>query len=509
MLKTATIFQDKMVLQRQKPVFIWGTQTADSEVTAKIQGKQGVTRADENGNWTLSLPPLEASEDEQLIICSGTEQIIFNHVAIGEVWLAGGQSNMELWMKFEAHRDEELADCPLPRLRFFDVPEIAFDGQAEAFDYSRFSIWREATAEDLDYFSAVAYYFQKELSQALDIPIGIIGCNWGGTTTSAWMNPETTARVGKPWIDDYENAIKDRDITAYWQAQIKDPSNDTGNPLEDPFTNYMLEATRTTEEIDEHYGFSIVDFMQKRRAALKPIDIPGSLYEHMLKTIALYSIRGVIWYQGENDDAKGHGDIHDKMLAGLIADWRKLWSDDLPFLIVQLTGFEQWSYNTAPNNYPIVRECQQKVADTVDGVFLCSISDAGEQYEIHPKNKKIVGKRLALLARGHIYQEDLLCDAPRAVLGQRRGNEITLCFDHAEGGLYREGDELQDLRVISEGKELSYTATIQNDQLLLTLDQLEQLPEAPVHIEFATTPWICVNLYNYAHIPAVPFRIEC
>ena len=126
MLKTATIFQDEMVLQRQKPVFIWGTQTAGTKVTAKIQGKQGVTHADKNGNWMLSLPPLEASEDEQLIICSGTEQITFNHVAIGEVWLAGGQSNMELWMKFEAHRNEELADCPLPQLRFFDVPEIAF-----------------------------------------------------------------------------------------------------------------------------------------------------------------------------------------------------------------------------------------------------------------------------------------------------------------------------------------------------------------------------------------------
>lgn len=508
MLQTACIFQDRMVLQRHKPVSIWGTQKAGTEVIAEIQGKQGSTRTDANGNWMLTLPPLEASEDEQLIITSGTEQITFNQVAIGEVWLAGGQSNMEFWMKFEAHRDEEIANCPQPHLRFFDVPEIAFDGQKEVYDYSRFNVWREATAEDIDYFSAVAYYFQKELSQALAMPIGIIGCNWGGTTTSAWMNPETIARVGKPWLDDYENAIKDRDMAAYWQAQLEDPRNNTSNPLEDPFTNYMLEETRSTEEIDKHYGFSIVDYMQTRRAALKPIDIPGALYEHMLKTIAPYTIRGVIWYQGENDDAKGHGDIHDKMLAGLINDWRALWNTELPFLVVQLPGFEQWSYNTAPNNYPVVRECQQKVADTTDRVFLCSISDAGDRFEIHPKNKKIVGKRLALLARGHVYKEDILCDAPRATSAQRQGNNIIINFDHADG-LYKEGDGVHDLRISTEGKELSYSASIHNDQLVLIFDQCEQLPETPIHIDFATTPWICVNLYNRAHIPAVPFKIEC
>ena len=199
MLKTAAIFQDYMILQREKPIYVWGEGTPGMEVTARIQGKKGTAVVDDTGRWKVEIPALEASEKEELLITSAEESLTYNEVAVGEVWVAGGQSNMEFWMRYEKHREEEFKNCPHRNLRFFDVPEICYEGQEEEFDYSRQGIWREAVSqEELEYFSAVGYYFQKEIQKELGVPVGVIGCNWGGTITRAWMNPLRPISVRQP-----------------------------------------------------------------------------------------------------------------------------------------------------------------------------------------------------------------------------------------------------------------------------------------------------------------------
>ncbi len=512
MLQTAAIFQNGMILQREKPLTVWGTAKPGEQVTVEIQGRSADTAVDENGAWSVTLAPLSGSESETMTIDTAEESIRLEDVAVGEVWLAGGQSNMEFQMRYEKHKQEALEHCENPRIRFFDVPEVCYDGQLEEFDYSQMRTWRKATKADLDYFSAVGYYFQRELECVLDVPVGIVGCNWGGTTASVWMNPQTVERVGAPWMRLYEQKCAGRNMDAYWAEQHHNPMNNRGN-LFDPFTEMVLPRTPSQEELMKMMSNLPENYEELMAGMMQPQSIPGCLYEHMLKTVAPYAIRGFLWYQGESDDdVPGMNVLYKDMLTGLIGDWRALWQENLPFLFVQLPGFEWWLWNNRKNEYPVIRECQQKVADTVEGAHLCSIADVGEEKDIHPKDKKTVGERLALLARHYVYGEDILCDAPVAKEAVRDGKRITVTFVNAGKGLHIKGDSLSALKVLAQDvktafdkseEELAFTAETEGNHLVITLNEDT---DKPVKVAFARTSWYLVNLYNEADIPAIPFE---
>ncbi len=499
-MKVAEIFQSGMILQREKPIIIWGTAYAEEKITVSVQEKMVSSTADAQGNWKVELPPLKASENERLVIASVHEVITYTDIAVGEVWIAGGQSNMEFYMRYEKHLKEEKGVCKNRRIRFFDVPEIAFDGQREAFDYSRMGIWRTADAEDIEYFSAVGYYFEKELEEELDVPVGIIGCNWGGTTSSVWMSAESVKRVGKPWVEAYQSKMAGLDMDEYWANQRKSFLNGRGNPFADPFSEMVLPRTPSQDEVKAFFESMNMDDAGVMEP--QPQSIPGCLYEHMVKTIASFTVRGVLWYQGESDDDLDRQELYEEMLKAVIGDWRDLWKDEtLPFLIVQLPGWERW-LDMVNKNYPIIRRCQEAVVNSDENCFLCSISDAGEQMDIHPKNKKVVGHRLALLALGHIYGRDILCDAPVVDKIQRDSNEIRLKFAHAEGGLHVEGESIHGLQIVPE---MDFQTAIEGDTLVITLEK--DLPDS-VKINFAQEKWYRVNLYNESNIPAIPFIVE-
>ena len=516
MLRTAPIFQDGMILQREKPVTVWGTAAPGEQVTVELQGNIAAASADENGMWNVTLAELTASESETMKVYTDHECLVYEQIAVGEVWLAGGQSNMEFHMRYEKHRQEAREHCENSRIRFFDVPEVCYDGQLEEFDYSRMGIWRKATKEDLDYFSAVGYYFQREIEQILDVPVGIIGCNWGGTTASVWMNPETVERVGKPWMRLYEQRCEGRDMDEYWAGQHNNPMNNRSDFFSDRFGEMVMPRTLSEEELRQLAADFPDYFAQMPVDMMPPQTIPGCLYEHMVKTISPYAIRGVLWYQGESDDdIPGMNVLYKDMLTGLIEDWRMLWKEKLPFLIVQLPGFDKWLLNTQENHYPVIRQCQEETANTVEGVHMCSISDVGEERDIHPKDKKTVGKRLSLLARHYVYGEDILCDAPVAKEVVRDNSRITITFANAGNGLHIAGEDISALNVTAVGdktilesqdNEMAFTAKTEGKRLLITL---QENTDKKVKIAFARTSWYLVNLYNEAGIPAIPFEFVC
>lgn len=514
MLQTAKIFQDGMVLQRGKEICVWGVGEPGAAVTVAIQNVTGKAVTDQSGNWSVMLPALKASDEEKLWISTETEQLEYKDVAVGEVWVAGGQSNMEFWMRYEKHKKEALKELPKNRLRFYDVPEVSYDGQLEEFDYSRQAVWRKASNEkELEYFSAVGYYFQKELETVLDVPVAIIGCNWGGTVSCAWMDPETVKRVSPAWMDYFNKRIEGLNMENYWKKQHGNPMNNRGNMFEDPFTEFVLPVTRSAEEAqmffsqmggEGNFSEDIAEYL----SMMMPQSIPGSLYEHMVKTIAPYGIRGFLWYQGESDDETPGMNVHYKdMLSGVISDWRTLWREEtLPFLIVQLPGFGTWMDNNRKNDYPVIRKCQQDVADIVPGAYLCSISDAGEELDIHPKNKKVVGERLALLARKYAYGEEILADAPRMRSVDREKNIVTITWENAGDGIEVKGDTIDCLHVFAGTEEKRYTFTTTGDKLIL---DVEQAGDEKLQVKFARTSWYLVNVYNSAGIPAIPFETEC
>lgn len=525
MLKVAKIFQDNMILQREKPVAVWGSAVPGEKVTVEIQGRREQAEADKNGEWRVKLPGLMTSEDEVMQVWTEQEKLTFEDIAVGEVWLAGGQSNMEFWMRYEKNREKEFANCNNTRLRFYDVPEVCFDGQEEAFDYSDQAVWRKADCEeDLQYFSAVGYYFQKALEEKLDIPVGIIGCNWGGTSSSVWMKPESVRRAGPIWMKMYEEKAAGLDMEQYWKEQLVSPMNAKGHPFDQPFQEFILPRTPSLEEVSQKFGDMFGNWQEMQRDVLQPQTIPGCLYEHMLKKTAPFTIRGILWYQGESENFIPEANVlYKDMMTALISDWRELWQEELPFLFVQLPGYKQW-ITGGYNQFPVIRACQEEVDKTVEGSYMCSIADVGEEYDIHPKDKKTVGIRLSLLARRYVYGEEILADAPHAIECERNGNILTITFAHAGKEMHIEGDHLPALKIYEGNvpfmyrcnvdklkenpnlKEVMFTAYAEGKSLILNLADCEQ---KIVTVAFARTDWYLVNLYNAADIPAIPFEFVC
>lgn len=493
MLKLASIFQNGMVLQRQKPVSIWGHSEAGVRITVRIQKQEHKTAAGSDGAWRITLSPLKTSSRETLTVTNETETIDLYDVAVGEVWIGGGQSNMEFFMAYERSYDKEAERCSSPDIRFYDVPEITDEAQLTRFDYSRVGIWRKATPKDLAWFSAVGYYFSRDLYEKMKVPIAVIGCNWGGTSIISWLNLENPQTDRMPLMDTSQLKLSRKDIEKLWK--------DRGNLLDDAFTDFIMKKTVTYDEVNEFWGEAAKEFW-RTSSDIKQESIPGILYDHMVKPIGGYSVRGILWYQGESDDTDERRDIYDCLLAQMIYDWRALWEESgLPFLLVQLPALENW-IGFENIGYHVIREKQKLVSEHVPGVWLCSISDAGEQYEIHPRNKKIVGERLALLAMGHVYGKNILCDAPEAKTACRRGKQIMIQFHHTGRGLYIRGGKLNALKITCDGRELSYTASAAGSELMI---KLTEPAEKQVMAAFAQDKWYRVNLYNSSDLPAVPF----
>lgn len=502
MLKAAMIFGDNMVLQRRKKFQIWGSGIPGESISSILKGEkpvlvEGIIKKD--GNWTLIFPPLEAERNLELIITDGKDTITFSNVSIGEVWVAGGQSNMEYYLRFDAEKESVLEGKMNPDIRFFDYPKVSYEGQLEEHDYSKFGFWRTCTKDDLPYFSAVGYYFAENLQEVLNIPVGIVGCNWGGTPACTWMDPDYLRdNEGKAWLDSYEEAMKELNVEEYKANFIANPKNDHSDPFKDEIQNKMMYPGFTPEELSEFLQSILGDQGQMPLPQIGPYyeNRPGGLYEVMLKKVAPYSARGVIWYQGESDEEKA--ELYGTVFSKLIECWRDLWVEKLPFLLVQLAPMtDNWC-----KNFSVVRKQQEIVSKTVSDTWMISSSDAGMEFDIHPKHKKPIGTRLALLARGHIYGENILCDPPEFLNIMRVTEGIRINFQNADG-LHMKGNQVNALSIVdAEGTTINpIEVTVVDDSLLIK----GEFP-GKLNISFAKSGYYEVNLYNKENNPVKPFE---
>ena len=420
--RPAAVFSDHAVFQRDKSIKIFGECLPGSFITATLmKGSHQVSTAScfscpqsspasvdrtVRGNadtFLLELPPENAGRGYSLALsCREADNTVieknYTDIAIGEVFLAGGQSNMEYELR-NCYTGPASLKNDRPDVRFYYTQKYAVWGD-EYFDHEDNSGWSTFSEETAGCWSAVGYYFAKELSEKLHIPVGIIGCNWGGTSASAWTDIHMLEKDSElnTYIEDYENYIDGRDLAS--QAEIWKKYTDYAAEWQKRIDAYYKEtpgaewseALKVCGECE--YPGPLVSFNQFR---------PGGLYETMLKRVAPYTLKGFLYYQGESDDHKP--EYYYKLFCTEINCWRQLFHDDtLPFLFVQLP-MHRYTGDPDKKNWCVIRAAQKKAYDTVKNTGMAVALDCGAYNEIHPKEKTVVAHRLFLAAMDVIYGE--------------------------------------------------------------------------------------------------------
>lgn len=505
MIRLADIFQSGMVLQRGKPLALWGESDRAQRVAVFLNRSPLTTLSIAGpGAFRAELPALEAAEGAELRFrCEDGQDLTLENVDIGEVWIAGGQSNMEFFLCYDAEAPEVLAGADDPHLRSYTVARYAFDEEAQdGFkDDGDWNRWLPATPENAPHFSAVGWYFARKLREALRVPVGIVNCNWGGTTASTWLDESFLRQDAalSVYLDDFAQATAGQDAARY--------------RAEDRAFRGRKPVYRDRLNIYKMYGSHRLwcKFLEKYICSgpIQPMgslhhNAPGRLYQSMLRKIVPYTCKGVLWYQGESD--MHHAEVYARLFTALIGCWRRDWGEELPFLFVQLAPFDR-DCGFVASGFPEIRRQQEAVEKAVPNVWMTSIMDIGMAHDIHPKKKRPVGERLALLARAKVYGEHILSQEPQLRAARRSKNGVRLEFDHAGEGLFLAGKRLNGLSVFADGVPVRrWRAETDADALCVRARLIGQAER--IRVEFAETPYCQVNLYNSAGLPARPFSCE-
>ena len=541
-LKPACIFSDRMVMQRQKELHIFGEVESGSLVEVTLLKESASFREEViakataegiEGRFHTVLPPQEAGTGYRLIVRTADQVLKYTEIAMGEVFLAGGQSNMEFMLKqatagvesleerrrAEAGRSDEWSGlaCPNP-IRYFRMPRNAYKDEQYDKDLEK-ACWEGCDADPAEEWSAVAFFFAEKLADTLDVPVGIIGCNLGGTSIASWMSRDVIPYEAElVYRRPYEDAIRDKtdeEQAAIWQE----------------YMDYYIPWQKHTEELyRENPSISWDEVLRICGENRYPGPLcnrqprrPGGLYECMLRPIAPYSMRGFLFYQGEDDVE--HADLYECMLKALIRLWRVEFRDEsLWFHIVQLPG-HHYEADDIGSDWAVVREAQKQAARKLDRVTCTSIIDCGEINNIHPVEKRPVGSRLALTVLSAVYRmfPEHLSHGPVAKHLHRDGENLIVEFDSEYPLCIREpGSTAQNLSCVpmepgriypglgfeiagADGHFLNADAVLEDGRLKLRSVFVPQ----PVHARYLWTDYPDVCLYGQLgekeYLPAVPF----
>ncbi len=498
MFQPNPLFTDGAVLCRRKEIAVFGDAPSGARVSCALTGIDGTLLGEAagtavDGRFLLYLPPQEARMGCTLTLHCGDETFTALDVSVGEVWLAGGQSNMELPLMNADGGPEEVAAHDDPQLRFFDVPRWArpCPEADEAFAGTR---WQKALPGQAAWVSAVAYWFAKKARAHLNVPVGIIDCWWGGTSITCWLSRETleTTAAGRKYLDEYAEKSAGITMEAYLAAEK------TFMADLDAWNGRVAEAKRA---LGADAPWAAVE-ARAGACPWNPPAGPGSqyrphcLYDNMLRRVMPAGLNGFLWYQGEEDASRT--DRYDLLMAQLIAEWRSAFGDGaLPFLFVQLPG---WGGDGDPYAWPRLRLQQDAVRKAIRGTGMAVTIDLGDRENIHPTDKQPVGERLFELARGVAWGE-----------AGETGPEA-LGIDHLPGALrVRLSAPLTWWGPGAKGFELRgrggdwypAEAVVEGSAVLLTSPAV---PE-PFHARYAFLGWPEVDLRGGNGLPLAPFMI--
>lgn len=500
-----------MVLQRGMHIPVWGRCDGVDRIAVSLIGAEAEVSTEaviEDGNFFAKLPPFNAGANLKLVLygycgISETEHVEFSDVAVGEVFIAGGQSNMEFPLKNDCEADV-VSKLPEDRLfRYYDVKKISYDTQEQDMSYDDYGFWRHFTTEDCAWFSSVSVFFGLKLRSELDVPVGIIGCNWGATSASCWMERKYLEEYGELgwYLDTYEESQKSLDLEWY-REKFFERQRLGQSPRMHEIDEAIAKGTMTREEMKQLMENIAPEVLELLSLPTGPMDHtrPCYLFDSMVKRIAGYASRGVIWYQGEADGVRSHN--YAVLFSQMVKCWRDHWKSDLPFLCVQLAPFGEWLSDTG-KEFPMIRSQQQHAEDMIDGVWLVSIMDHGMEHDIHPKSKRAAGERLALLALGKLYGKDILCEAPRFVYADWEAEKITLYMKNAGDGLTCATGIPEGMVLLENGKQVEFTAKTEGSCIVLFCKKLADTSH--VQVSYAYLPYVEANIYNSAGLCAKPF----
>ena len=485
--RMAHVFTDHMVLQRNMPVSVWGWAAPGESIQVTLGDKNATTVADVDGKWLAKLSPMEAGGPFTLTATGKSGAARAQDVLVGEVWLCSGQSNMQFMLGNATNGKEEVAATGHANIRLLHNRPYRGDLDKPAIDYPAPRKWSACTPESARTFSAVGYFFARHLHQELSVPIGMIECAEGGTPIGTWLSVEQLAKdpatvsVLKEWERIKPTVLaqeKEHEQRKAEHQREAAKARAAGQPPPPPFTR------------DKKFHFYIE---ASRR--------PGVLFNLLVHPLGPYTMRGVLWCQGE-----AGGEPYDKLLTGLITEWRALFvRRDLAFCVGQLHNVGP--VQTDPNETNLWcqrRQMQFRVAEDLPHVGLAVTIDLGIVNDTHFPNKQDVGKRMSLWALGEVYGRPVACRGPTFKSMTAEGNSIRVEFDHAEGLMAKGGQVRGFVIAGADGKFAFADGRIDGRGVVLSSPSVAR----PVAVRYGWAMNPVCTLYNGAGLPAVPFRTD-
>lgn len=498
-VRLPSIFSDGMVLQQQQLVRIWGGADPDEEVKVTFADQAHSIVTDATGRWSITLNPMNANAQPADLVVAGKNTRTLKNVVVGEVWVCSGQSNMQWTVRQAANAEAEIAGANHPQIRMFNVERVPNMLPQEDCK----GAWKQATPANVADFSAVGYYFGRHLHNVLKVPVGLINTSWGGTRIEAWTSHESLAE--RPCATE---------MLADWQDYV---AKWDGAKEQAAFDKRKADWQAEVKKIDAENAMLPADRKKPKPQAPRPADDPAKtphhpsvLFNGMVAPLIPYGIKGAVWYQGESNQKRAFQ--YQELLPTMINDWRRLWTDNFSFYIVQLANFGNGKPVTkdagVADPWVELQEAQTLTAQTLDKCGIAIINDIGEQNDIHPKNKQEVGRRLALWALAKDYGKDgtEYC-GPLFLSSVVQGSKIRVQFTHTGSGLKaRDGGELKQFQIAGADKKWVWAkAVIEGNEVVVSSDAVPQ----PVAVRYAWASWPeGANLMNAEGLPASCFRTD-
>ena len=448
------LIADHAVIQRERPIRIWGWTSPWARVTVSLGTTTVRSTAEASGRWTATLPPRTAGGPFELTArdSNGSSQSVHD-ILVGDVWLCSGQSNMALRVRSATNAAAEIAAANNESIRMLSIPHSESMTPHESVDEPL--EWQPAVPATVGDFSAVCYYFARELQKTAQVPLGLINASRGGTPIQPWISKSALQAAGA-----YEVGV---------QALF-------------------------------------------RYATGRPASSGASLYNGMIAPLGSFALRGVVWYQGEANLAQAAR--YRDLLAALMADWRRQFGRPLPFLIVQLPNFGEPRTAPGQSNWASLREAQRLAVQQDTHAGLAVTIDLGDRTNIHPTDKQDVGRRLARVARHVVYGEAISPSGPEPRGARREGDQVTVTFRNVEGSLIAQGGAQPpgfELCGRDPTSCRNAAATIEGDRILLSLphdpgpDSAGPITPTTVRLCWADNP-VC-TLRDQSGLPAGPFEL--